>query len=385
MIGDYLDQYTYTYLLQQALARVPDTVDKREGSIIYDALAPACYELAEFYMNLKQILQQSYASLATGEYLDARVAEQGMTRITATYAVMKGVFLDSGGIGVSIPLGTRFQSISDEYEYVYAVTALLNDDVTAGEYELTCETVGSDGNVYRGNLMPVDYISGLATAQLTDVIAPARDVETDEELRERYFEAVENRPFGGNIAQYKQEIKLMEGVGGVQVYPAWDGGGTVKVSIIGTDYLALSAERLAEIQNELDPEPEGTGLGLVPIGHIVTVVSPYETPIFVNAAITATAETAGGISAAITEAIESYLLSLRQRWDEAALQNVYSMTIYWARVLSTILSVPGVINVSSLILNGMPGQYNITMTQSGLQQGVPVLGSANITVTTEEL
>ena len=49
---DSLHKYTYDYLLNQALSRVPDTIDKREGSIIYDALAPACYELAGFYLEL---------------------------------------------------------------------------------------------------------------------------------------------------------------------------------------------------------------------------------------------------------------------------------------------------------------------------------------------
>ena len=42
MIGDKLEQYTYKYLMSQALSFVDDSLDKREGSIIYDALAPFC-------------------------------------------------------------------------------------------------------------------------------------------------------------------------------------------------------------------------------------------------------------------------------------------------------------------------------------------------------
>ena len=95
MIGDYLEQYTFEYLMEQALSRVPDTIDKREGSIIYDALAPACYELAEYYMNLRKILIDTYALTASGEYLDLRVAEQGLTRYAATYATKKGTFVNN--------------------------------------------------------------------------------------------------------------------------------------------------------------------------------------------------------------------------------------------------------------------------------------------------
>ena len=37
---------TYEQILQRMLARVPGDIDKREGSIIYDALAPAAVEIS---------------------------------------------------------------------------------------------------------------------------------------------------------------------------------------------------------------------------------------------------------------------------------------------------------------------------------------------------
>lgn len=42
-------KYTYDYILTEALSKVPDNVDKREGSIIRDALSPCCYEAANTY------------------------------------------------------------------------------------------------------------------------------------------------------------------------------------------------------------------------------------------------------------------------------------------------------------------------------------------------
>ena len=35
------EEMTYERIMSRCLARVPGTVDKREGSIIYDAIAPA--------------------------------------------------------------------------------------------------------------------------------------------------------------------------------------------------------------------------------------------------------------------------------------------------------------------------------------------------------
>jgi len=49
MIGEFLEKYTFDYLMKEALSRVNENIDTREGSIIYDALAPACYELAGFF------------------------------------------------------------------------------------------------------------------------------------------------------------------------------------------------------------------------------------------------------------------------------------------------------------------------------------------------
>ena len=37
---------TFDEIMERLLERVPDTFDKREGSVIWDALAPAAYELS---------------------------------------------------------------------------------------------------------------------------------------------------------------------------------------------------------------------------------------------------------------------------------------------------------------------------------------------------
>ena len=47
------DDMSEEAILQRMLSKIPDTIDKREGSIIYDALAPASKELAIIYLELK--------------------------------------------------------------------------------------------------------------------------------------------------------------------------------------------------------------------------------------------------------------------------------------------------------------------------------------------
>lgn len=381
MIGDYLEQYTFEYLIEKALARVPDTIDKREGSIIYDALAPACYELSEYYMRLRKVLQNTYAETASGEYLDLRVAEQGIKRFEATAAVKKGIFTSESGAPLEIELGSRFSTIADRESLNYIVTAPyeVEGQIVPGNYQLTCETVGTVGNAYVGNLMPINYIQGLGEAIMTDLIIPARDVETDDELRARYFLSLKDNPFGGNLAQYDENLKNIEGVGEVQIYPVWDGGGTVKCSVIDASFNPITPDFIAIIQDIIDPTPQGIGLGLAPIGHIVTITTPEELTINIAANISLmTGYTKAQVETPIREALEAYLLDLRKQWGVPNDFNQYILGVYISRINAAILSVQGVLNVTETTINGLAN--DLTLVETAERQELPILGTVSLNV-----
>lgn len=376
MIGDYLDKYTFQYLMESALDNVPDNLDKREGSIIYDALAPACYELAEYYMELKKILENTFASTAHNEYLDLRAAEQGLERYAASYAVKRGDFLTSSGNPAVVPIGSRFSVISDTLNLNYVVTEAYLDEfgaVVPGAYRMTCEEIGTQGNNYTGPLIPITFISSLKTATLSDLLVPARDAETDDELRDRYFLAVNDKPFGGNIAQYDEELKDIDGVGEVQVYPVWNGGGTVKLSVIDAEYNIITNDFITTLQNMIDPTPQGTGLGLAPIGHAVTVTTPIEKIINITAAVVLeSGYTLGQVTPLIEAAIESYLLGLREIWGISDDLNNYALAVYIARINAAVLGVAGVANITGTTINGLAS--DLILIQDETTQELPVLG-----------
>lgn len=384
MIGDYLEKYNFEYLIETALDNVPNTVDKREGSIIYDALAPACYELAEYYMQLKRILQDTFAQTASEQHLDLRVAEQGISRFQATRAVKKGEFITNGDNPAMIPIGSRFSAISETASINYIVTEVYKDEfgsVIPGAYLLTCEQFGTIGNNYSGNVIPIDNIPNLKSAVLTDLIIPAQDTESDSNLRERYFAKINEKAFGGNIAQYDLEIKSIEGVGDVQIYPIWDGGGTVKCSIIDADYNKLSPEFVNIIQNIIDPEnadgQNGVGLGIAPIGHKVTIVTPTENIIDIEADIALlNGFTLTQLKPLIEEAIQQYFLELRKQWGVEDDLNNYSLAVYISRISASILGVGGVANVTNVKLKGQ--SQDIVLTQNALTQEIPILGEVVI-------
>lgn len=385
MIGEKLQQYTYEYLMSLALSFVPDDRDKREGSVIYDALAPFCQVLSAGAIELKNFYSQTYALTASGEYLDTRVAEQGIHRHVATYAVKKVVLKDSEGKPVFVPLGTRFSTVSSTQPVNYKITAQYTEDGVSvpGAYEATCEEVGTIGNQYFGDLVNITFVQGLASAYMAATLVPARDNETDEELRDRYLEVLNQPAFGGNIADYKAKVAEISGVGAVQVYPVWDGGGTVKLSIIDPAYNRCSDEFLSAVQNAVDPENsqgvKGTGMGIAPIGHKVTVVTPDEAPVSITATVTLQAGYyLDHVKEPVQNALADYFLSLRRAWADAGELNIYNCDVFVSRVYAVILSVPGVVNVSNVQINGKAS--DLQLVQNGQIQQLPTLSEVTLNV-----
>ena len=86
------EDITYEIILKRMLDKVPDTIDKREGSVIYDALAPAALELQIMYIELDVILNESFGDTASRKYLIKRAAERGLSPYKASKAILKGVF-----------------------------------------------------------------------------------------------------------------------------------------------------------------------------------------------------------------------------------------------------------------------------------------------------
>lgn len=58
---------TFETILNTMLARVPTSIDKREGSFIYDALAPTAVELQNMYIQSDYVLNETFAYTASRE------------------------------------------------------------------------------------------------------------------------------------------------------------------------------------------------------------------------------------------------------------------------------------------------------------------------------
>ena len=66
---------SFEELMEQKLGQIDDKRDKRQGSLIYDALAPNAAETASFYADLDMLEDRTFADTATGDDLTRRAAE----------------------------------------------------------------------------------------------------------------------------------------------------------------------------------------------------------------------------------------------------------------------------------------------------------------------
>jgi len=395
------ENITYEEILKRMLARVSDKFDKREGSMIWDTHSPTAIELQILYIELDTILREAYGDTASREFLILRCKERGISPNPATKAILKGVFVPDS-IDVS---GQRF-NIGD-------VNYTVLEKTEKGWYQVECETAGNIGNQYLGTMIPVEYIRGLQTAELTEVLIPGKDEEDTEDLRQRYFGSFDEKAFGGNVHDYIEKTNKIAGVGKTKVTRVWNNGispvdmipsdevrtwyegisgsrsgeaaewlsavftaasgkklttgGTVLLTIINSEYGLASDTLVKNVQNEIDPEENaGDGYGIAPIGHVVTVKSADAVEVYVKADITF--DTGYGWDnrqTLIENAISEYLLSLRKTWADAPY-----LIVRVSQIETRILGIPGIIDIRDTLING--SGENMTL---GAYE-IPVFGGA---------
>lgn len=341
------EDMTYEKILQNALSRVDSDIDKRQGSIIFDALAPFCAELAQAYIQLDRVLSESFGDTASREYLIKRAGERGLSVYPASRAVIRGAFDCMLNVGDRFNLG----------EYNYAVTQYIDFD-SYYYYKLECETEGECGN-QLGRLIPIESIAGLSHAQATELITLGEDEEDTEAFRQRYLDSLLNQGFGGNTTDYRNWVKAIDGIGGVKVFKAddWLGAGTVRVVIQASDFTVVSADKVSEVQEKIDPSASGSGVGIAPIGHQVTVSGADGVELEISAELTLEeGETLSEVRVEIEEKITQYLMELNSQWE-----SVDRITVFAMQLGARALEVNGVSDISNIEING--SQSNLRLGQ----------------------
>ncbi len=327
------EEMTFEYILNRALSAVPNSIDKRQGSIIYDAIAPACAELAQIYIQLDYILNCAFADTATRRFLLLKAKEIGIEPKASSPATIKVKF------NTAVSINDRF-SLNG---LTYFVTDLINDDEHS--YNLQCETNGTIGNDITGKMLPVETITGLTDITVVELSIAGEDEEDTEAFRVRYFETVNNSAFGGNKAQYKQWVKDIDGVGQCKVVRTPDGGGTVGIIFTSSEDGEPSVELVKSVKEILDPvKTEGQGDGLAPIGHVVSVagVDLKGVTININWILQNGADEAM-VTVQANEIIKDYIKEINAKWEDNT-----ALTISSYQLIARLAEITEIQDIASL-------------------------------------
>lgn len=349
------EDMTYEALVKRALARVPSSMDKREGSMVFNGVAPSMAEVAQLYIGLDFVFQATYLLTAPREYLIKRASDRNMAPYPASAAIYRAEF------NREVPEGTRF-SCEDMNFIVTGRMDPADDTPTGVSHRVACEAVGAAGNHYSGQLIPVEYVEGLTYAELVELLIPGDDEEETEKFRQRVLDSFQSQAFGGNQADYREKVLAIPGVSAVKVHPVWNGdirpaslipnedvaawyeatvgaleapvaawltgvytaafsklltvGGAVRVVIMASNYAAPTETLLEEVQTLIDPtQNAGEGLGLAPIGHVVQVDGVATEPVDIELHLTYAAGWSWEAARSYVESvIDSYFAELAQAW-----------------------------------------------------------------------
>lgn len=364
----------YEALMEETLGLISDIYDKRDGSMIYNAVAALMFEMAMLYEGaFPFVFNETYIDTSSRAGLIRRASDRSLTPWPATNAIHYAVFSTNGS---TVPVGTRFSCEDLNYVVVAYADGDLSkqvafeeegsvEPVTRDAQLVQCETAGTISNNYQGTMVPIEFVEGLQKAELRHCFEPAEDEEETEHFRARLKEEMRTIAFGGNIADYRKKILELNGVGQVKVKQEWNGdlspsdllpssatlsaartaisglsagtaktylttlldaaesgkltvGGAVRVVVAGVDaqHITIGSELLAKLQTEIDPVSNaGEGYGIAPIGHVVSVVSAEAKPITVAMQVTYKSSD-HDVSVAVQEVLNAYFADLYKKWSD---------------------------------------------------------------------
>lgn len=348
------EQFTEDYFMEQA-REMGDAlgVDTREGSVYMDAAAGHCLRAAKFYEDLRSVFDLLFADTCTGDVLDEWAAQKQVYRKAATSSYYAPVF---DGVAPADLVGDRFMAGG----YYFVV-------VQEGEdFYLQSELTGTETNyLLKGErLIPVRNTMGLKSATLGDMYAAGTDEESDEDLRQRWKEALSEPAENWNKQQYKTSCESYDGVGRAIITPLAYGPCTVKALIISSEGTAPPDSLIEQIQEEMDPGSKGVGQGKVLLGCKFFAVAAGQEAVNISFDVVI----ASGYSLKSTK--ETVRQKLIHYMKDIALDtpDEENMVAQYMKVIGILANTEGIKDLANLTLNGLAENVNIEA------DNVPVLG-----------
>ena len=328
-------------ILRSMMDRLPDRIDKSEGHLAHDHLAPVAHAMSDMInFDFVIAISQLFPQFAVGQYLDWHGQPIGVKRRSAVPST--GDLQVVGKPLQLIPKGTIFATTPNEDGEVVRFASMEDvglDEDGIGTARVMATTGGRHTNVYVGAVTECE-LDDIEDVINEEPFTGGADEESDEGLRERIIDQLGHRAASGNVKDYERWAKEIDGVGKVSVRRLWNGPKTVKVLITNADGGMASKELVEKVQNHIDPsEHSGEGKGLAPVGAHVTVVTVRYVHLNLD------------IEATFDEACTNYMIV--NQIEEAV--NKYARgrsVVRYHSIVGVIVNLPCVTDLITLTING---------------------------------
>ena len=218
------------------------------------------------YGFLNWISNQVIPDTAEVEFLQRWASIWGISRKVATPATGNVVF--TGVSGSTIPAGTLVRR-TDSVQYQTSSDVTLSSGVGAAPVVAVTSGAGTTA-IESTALNLVSPVSGVNSAATVAVggLTGGSDVESDDSLRARLIERIQQPPHGGDAQDYLNWALEVPGVTRVWVFPAESGLGTVTIRFVrdldGVDAAIIpDSTEVATLQAYLDARRPVTAVVLV--------------------------------------------------------------------------------------------------------------------------
>lgn len=245
-------------ILQSMIDEVDPSLDTRDGSIIYDSLAPTAFELWRQKTLFYEILIQAFAHKAVGIFLDYIATDHHMSRYLAASSKVELEVIAKEG--VIIPRATKIGC--EETDFIFTTDeALVIGATGTGIVIATCTSTGIVTNVEPNTVtLLLDPIQYVVSIKNPDYAYGGDDKEPDDSLRERILYQKRNPEHGGHEFDYIRWALSVTGVTYAKCLDKPRGIGTVDL-IIGANETLI--DEVYEAVKEFVDSKKPWGIDLV--------------------------------------------------------------------------------------------------------------------------
>ena len=328
------------------LNEMPNTYFKLKGTWLWEMFKAFSLKIYELLQLLSDTSSKLNIENLQGDELDAYVRQ--WTDIKRKKAQRASGYIEVAGSG-TIYSGTLVSNGIMQYEVVYDVK--INGKTTV---PIVATEMGRIGNTAE-NTVTIMVTSNANVSSITNVksIEGGEDEETDIALRERYYLRLSMPATSGNKAHYILWARECVGVGGAKAARDAEIANKVNVYICDDSCGVADNATVRLVQDYIDPNINGDGSGVAPIGAICEVFSAGIKELRVTGIIELDntlngADTLDNIRAAITKHLSQI--------------NFQKTEISYARLLNIALACDGVNDVTDFKLN--EGYSNITCAET---------------------